>query len=121
MKILRLSVILCNLIFSYAHSTPFQWEPLTESNKIHIVAPSYGNEDTQQHLNKAKEVLRESNFISEVPEDLINSQLLGYSNTLQYRQEHLKKILDSNDSSVVWALRGGRGASEVIIPLEGML
>ncbi len=118
MKNLVFSIGLLSLISFNGQSTPVKWEPLEKGDKIHVVAPSYGDENTRQNLAKAHEVLQKKGFKIEAPLTLIESQPLGYANTVQYKQEHLRKTLFENDCKAVWALRGGRGASEIVIPLE---
>ncbi len=120
MNVLRLSAFLFILNFFSAQSTPLQWEFLQEGDKINVLAQSYGNDTTKQYLATAKTVIQENGFKLDAPDDLISPQALEYANTVQYRQEHLKKVLLSEETKVVWTMRGGRGASGIILSLDGL-
>lgn len=118
MRIIFALFIVFNLASAYASSTTLEWEPLKEGGKVHIVAPSSGPEGTEAYLNASITFLKENGFVAETLNDLIILQSLGYANTLAYRQKHLNDVLFAENVDVVWALRGGRGASKVIMPLE---
>jgi len=120
MKIIFALFIVFNLTSAYASSTTLEWEPLKEGGKIHIVAPSSGPAGTEAYLNASITFLKENGFVAEVRNGLIVPQTLGYANTLANRQKHLKDVLFDENVDIVWALRGGRGASEVIMPLEDL-
>ncbi|AIL13401.1 hypothetical protein IM40_07680 [Candidatus Paracaedimonas acanthamoebae] len=120
MRIIRVLLTILSLTPAYASSTTLEWEPLKEGRKVHIIAPSSGPEETKAYLNTSITFLKENGFSAEAPNDLIIPQPLGYANTLAYRQKHLKEVLFAENVDVVWALRGGRGASKVIMPLEDL-
>lgn len=120
MRIMSLLFIVFHVISAYASTTSFEWEPLIEGGKIHIVAPSYGSEDTKTHLKTAIAYIEKNGFVAEAPDDLIIPQPLGYANTREFRRQHLRDVFFSETVEVVWAIRGGRGASSITMALENL-
>ena len=93
-----------------------KWPFLTLGDHIDVIVPGYeANDDI---VKQAKENLLKHGFIAKIPDNLIDPQPLGYSNTEDYRAKHLKDILTNEDSKIIWALKGGRGTSSLLPYLD---
>ena len=108
-------------LFSLSESYATQnmnWKFLEKNEFIDVVAPGYGAKDGS--MEKARENIQRLGFQARIPDDFIDPQPLGYSNTEKYRADHLKSVLGSEDSKVLWALRGGRGSSPLLAYLKDL-
>ena len=89
---------------------------------VDIVAPSsnvYGN--LNEIYIKIKEELSSIGLVARIPDDLIlPGKDLFSTNSLEYRAKHLIYSLTNDESSAVWAIRGGYGAAKIIPFLEAI-
>ena len=83
-------------------------------NKIHLVAPGF-KVSKEELLNTKKywhergvEFIHAAHLLSEKRNDLLCSE------KLELRFRELKKAFESKDSSIVWSLRGGYGAHQLL-------
>jgi muramoyltetrapeptide carboxypeptidase len=129
MKFFKILLLLCLTYFTVEPSTTVEddqaalvaplppaarkcWRPLSPGDKIALVAPS--NAPTAGAIEKARSLLVAQRFVPDVPDDMVSVQPFNRSNTIEYRTAHFLKALHS-DVKVIWALRGGRGASEIFM------
>ena len=115
----RIIFLIIILFISDGYATSnLSWRYLEKDEFIDVVTPGYGAKDGS--IEKAKENIQKFGFQARIPDDLIEPHPLGYSNTKEYRANHLKSVLESEDSKIIWALRGGRGSSFVLPYLKNL-
>ena len=109
-----LNILASTPLISQSISTenPLKWSTLNPGDHVSVIAPGYGGHDGL--IEKAKENISTFGFVARFPESLIDPQPLGYSNTIEYRTDHLLQELTAEGTKVIWALRGGRGSSEIL-------
>ena len=108
-----LITLFCILPF-FGFSTPY----IQKGDVIDIVAPSYGC--TKADLQKIKIELTKLGYKPRVSEHIFSPTYLSYSNTNGYRFRDLKRALLAEDSKVIWVVRGGYGAQELMEDLNDM-
>lgn len=106
----------CLMVLSCSASN-IRWTTLEKGDFVDVIAPGYGSQEDS--IETAKNNIQKFGLSARIPEDLIEPQALGYSNTEQYRVNHLKQVLGSQEAKVIWALRGGRGTSTLLRYLKG--
>lgn len=88
------------------------WEHPKEGDQIALISPSSAPSSTA--TAKAVYLLSEEKFAPTVSDGMISAQPFNRSNTVEYRTADFLKALRS-PASVIWCLRGGRGASEIFM------
>jgi len=89
---------------------------LKKGDIIDIIAPSYGC--TADELKKIKTTLSTLGYKPRVSNGLNQPTYLNYSNTADFRLNDLKRALYAKDSKIIWTVRGGYGAQELLNALE---
>lgn len=81
-----------------------------------ISASSKPNSESFEHI---KDYIVSLGFVPRIAADIISEDEPFYSNSNLYRATAFKNALLALDSDIIWFLRGGRGATEIIDYLEG--
>ncbi|MDP3371717.1 MAG: LD-carboxypeptidase [Candidatus Paracaedibacteraceae bacterium] len=111
MKFLLVCLYLCLFVFNANVMCSQQWCPLENGDAIEVIAPSYGS---LTNLIGIEENIKKIGFSANIAPGLIAEQQLGYANTEEYRKSSFRKAISkAAPAKVVWALRGGRGASSL--------
>ena len=80
---------------------------------IQIIAPSSGGIELDKVLHAATLFLTKNDFKVLVEENLCATMPI-YANLLDVRLKHLKNAILNPEVDVIWALRGGYGAAEIV-------
>lgn len=84
---------------------------------IDIVSPSFP--DLSATLEQAEGFIKSMGFIPRIQPNMIEKDAhLFAANTDKTRYEQLLKALDAKDSDIIWAFRGGYGATRLLPMLE---
>ncbi len=88
---------------------------LNPEDSVEIIAPGRGND--KEDLAKSIKFIESLGLKASVPSDIFGSDFLC-SNTDDYRINHLKNALLSENVRAIWAYRGGYGTTRLISELE---
>lgn len=91
------------------------WAPLKPGDTVDLVAP--GSACKSSELRMGIRFLQTLGLIPRVPKGLFKEHPL-FSNTDQFRFEHLRDSLLATDSKAIWCVRGGYGALRLLPALE---
>jgi muramoyltetrapeptide carboxypeptidase len=90
---------------------------LSPGSKIEVVAPGFVS--TEEDIEGASRFLKRWSLVANIPENIIGNDFLC-SGSLEQRYLHLSNALNSKDSRVIWCLRGGYGAIQLLPLLKKM-
>lgn len=90
---------------------------LKKGDVVDIIAPS-GKGDPS-YLENIKKYVESIGLVPRISPDIYSGHDIFYANTNEYRAKAFRDALLSEDSAIVWAIRGGKGATEIIPYLEG--
>lgn len=87
------------------------WKFLREKDIIDVVAPGYPS--SREEIEGARQFLLKWNLVPRIPKGLIKPHFL-HANEDEARLEFLKAAIESEDSHVIWCLRGGYGSNRLL-------
>lgn len=94
-----------------AFSEPF----LKPGDIVDIIAP--GSQKNPDRLEKSFSFLQSWNLVPRCPKDIFGQDPF-YTNTTARRSAFLRKSVEAQDSSAIWALRGGYGSTRLLKSLD---
>ncbi|MFN7038034.1 MAG: LD-carboxypeptidase [Alphaproteobacteria bacterium] len=105
---------------------PYGWQKLNTGDIVEVIAPGSAHNFYSDEINKVKDFLEKLKLIPRIPGNIIASQEelkakkydIFCANTDEIRLEHLKNALYSEDSKIIWCIRGGYGCTRLIEELD---
>ncbi|NCN41197.1 LD-carboxypeptidase [bacterium] len=91
------------------------WPILVQGDQVDLVAPGFRCSD--EELKGAVDFIESLGLKACVPKDLFRGHTL-FSNSDEYRYQHLASSLKSSESKAVWCLRGGYGSLRLLPKLK---
>ncbi len=88
------------------------------ANVIDLIAPSSSSGLVFEEVKKATKYYVDKNFKINLPDDLIDPSLIYHANDDEYRSKHFEQVAYSDNSNIIWCVRGGYGAAKVIEHLQ---
>lgn len=88
-----------------------EWKYLKENDLIDVVAPGYPSKPHE--VEGASEFLLQWKLRPRIPKGLIKPHFL-HAHEDEARFEFLKNAIESQDSQVIWCLRGGYGSNRLL-------
>ena len=111
-KILTFTSRLVAHLNNYYNFLPNTWKTLKPGDAIDIIAIS--SHYDPMHIKMIKTILKKHNLKVFDRYTQQNTHSLEYSNFDSYRSQQLYNALIAPDSSAVWAIKGGSGASRIL-------
>ena len=103
----------------YGTHHPYQaWQPLQAGDVIDFIAPSYAYDDAV--IPAIEQALAPFGLVGRFQYAEQNPTALGYSNTDAKRYQQLQGALHDTTSKAIWAIRGGRGGENILLPILSM-
>ena len=88
------------------------YQKLQQGDLVDVIAPSYGRE-VGMHL--VEQQIRDFGFVPRIPSDMLVVNADPFcANNDEARFEQLKTAIYAEDSKIIWAFRGGYGATRLI-------
>ena len=94
-----------------ASSSSQGWKALGPGDIVDIVAPSWKVDG--KDFKKSVKFIESLGLVPRYPKNILGKDLFC-ANSLELRTEHLIRAIRARDSHVIWALRGGHGAAEIL-------
>jgi muramoyltetrapeptide carboxypeptidase len=88
-----------------------RWKFFKEGDIVDVVAPGYPSQPHE--VEGSREFLLKWNLVPRIPKDIIKPHFL-HANEDEARFEFLKNAIQSKDSNVIWAMRGGYGSNRLL-------
>ena len=103
----------------YGTHQPYQsWHPLKAGDVIDFIAPSYAYDDSV--IPAIKQALHPFGLVCRFQYAEQNPTELGYANTDEKRYQQLHDAYHDTTSKAIWAIRGGRGGENILMPMLSM-
>ena len=103
----------------YSTPNPYQtWQPLQAGDIIDFIAPSYAYDEAV--IPAIKQAIEPFGLHCRFQYAEQNPTELGYANTDEQRYQQLQSALHDTESKAIWAIRGGRGAENILMPMLSM-
>lgn len=91
------------------------WQALSDKAPVEIIAPA--SECSEKEIGRARDYITKLGLTPRIPDNIIGDEPY-HANTDAKRFEFLKAALESQDSSVIWCMRGGYGSARLLPMLE---
>ena len=88
------------------------------ANVIDLIAPSSSSGLVLEEVKKATKYYIDNEFKINLPDDLVDPSLIYHANDDEYRSKHFEQVAYSDNSNIIWCVRGGYGAAKVIEHLQ---
>ncbi len=94
-------------------------QTLKKGDIVDVLAPS--GRGKKEDLDNIAKYIESFDLIPRIADDIYSNEDIFYSNTNEYRANAFKEALVREDSKLLWCIRGGEGATEIIPYLEGKI